>query len=285
MDINDYDRIKKQKVEVAEKEAELEAELSQIEEEQKKYIKELAMLEAKTEKQLEEINLAKREESTVNEEELHKKCKESIDYFLQDIAADQQFGFSLQIRIEYQQMKIFKNIVDENITFEKLKEETKNQFGKEFDEFFFADENGHLFLDGQRVTPALFPLSNVKVDKYEPVIYVVNKMSYKSSQINDTTKETVEFTKKKEEESNWTKLIKHYFKKNSIRLYFTIFIIIFTGLYSQNCINYRQAKAYRSIHSSFEPHVNLFVAGFQNSNSNVCIYSHYLFRLILLQRI
>ena len=177
--IKDYDAVKQKYAKLLETEKNLNNELNNINEQQKKLVKELADIESSTEQKLEEINKAKLKGSSINQEELHKKCKEAIDHFLIDVYPSNQEGLNLQIRIEYKQMKISKTLTDENMTFEKLKTETKLQFGKDANEFYFTDDEGNIFLDELRVVSALFPLSSVKVDNYEPVIKVVDKASNK----------------------------------------------------------------------------------------------------------
>ena len=89
-------------------------------------MQELAEIEFQTEKQIQDINRAKIEEGFIKEKQLQKKCKDTVDYFLKDINGnnDDIYESILSIRIEYQNMKIFKALTDLNITFEKLKEET-----------------------------------------------------------------------------------------------------------------------------------------------------------------
>ena len=121
--IKDYDAVKQKYAKLLETEKNLNNELNNINEQQKKLVKELADIESSTEQKLEEINKAKLKGSSINQEELHKKCKEAIDHFLIDVYPSNQEGLNLQIRIEYKQMKISKTLTDENMTFEKLKTE------------------------------------------------------------------------------------------------------------------------------------------------------------------
>ena len=117
--IKDYDAVKQKYAKLLETEKNLNNELNNINEQQKKLVKELADIESSTEQKLEEINKAKLKGSSINQEELHKKCKEAIDHFLIDVYPSNQEGLNLQIRIEYKQMKISKTLTDENMTFEK----------------------------------------------------------------------------------------------------------------------------------------------------------------------
>ena len=84
-------------------------------EEQSKLTNELAAIEAQTEQKIEDINLAKKIEGPINEEELQKKCSIAVEKFLKDINNENGFGINLPIKIEYQNMKINKTILNENV--------------------------------------------------------------------------------------------------------------------------------------------------------------------------
>ena len=98
--IKDYDAVKQKYAKLLETEKNLNNELNNINEQQKKLVKEQADIESSTEQKLEEINKAKLKGSSINQEELHKKCKEAIDHFLIDVYPSNQEGLNLQIRIE-----------------------------------------------------------------------------------------------------------------------------------------------------------------------------------------
>lgn len=243
MEPDSYEKIKEKRDNYIATEANLKKELEKILSEEQKLINQLATIEAQTESQNEEINFAKRHEGSIKEEELHKKCKEAIDFFLKDIYRNKE-DLNLPIKIEYQQMKILKSLTDENITFKQLKDETKLQFGKDANEFFFADENDNIFLDELHVIPALFPLSNVKVDKYEPVIKVIDKPLTKKKKEKFIIEED-DFTQGKEAKNSLKERLGSYFKKNAIQFYFFIIFCIFIGFWTQSCIVFLHAREYR----------------------------------------
>lgn len=248
--IKDYDTVKKKYVKLLETEKNLNAELNNINEQQKNLEKELADIESSIEQKSEEINKAKLKGTSINQEELHKKCKEAVDHFLIDVYPGNQEGLNLQIRIEYKQMKITKTLNDENMTFEKLKNETKLQFGKDANEFYFTDDEGNIFLDELRVVSALFPLSGVKVDNYEPVIKVVDKTTNKKKKEITFIKNEEEQFNDKEEGPSLLYKIGQFFQKN-LSLYFSIVFIIFLAMWMQSCINFLQAVDHRAIRYSF----------------------------------
>ncbi len=64
------------------------------------------------------------------------------------------------------------------MTFRRLKQETRLQFDKGENEFFFADEMGSIYLDELNVKKALFPLDNINIKGYEPIIKVVERYAY-----------------------------------------------------------------------------------------------------------
>ena len=143
IDLKDYDQIKEKYQRLILTESQLNNELDSVLSQSNKIINQLATIDASIEKKLEEIEMAKKTENLINEDKLHQKCKDIIDKFLIDVS-QREVGVELQIRIQYNQMKISKTITDDNMTFAKLKEETKVQFGKDANEFFFCDESGSI---------------------------------------------------------------------------------------------------------------------------------------------
>ena len=247
INVNNYEKIKEEYSILVTQVNKIENELKNYKNKEKKLVQELAEIEFQTEKQIQDINRAKIEEGFIKEKQLQNKCKEAVDYFLKDINGnnDDIYESTLSIRIEYQNMKIFKALTDLNITFEKLKEETKLQFGKEANEFYFADENGNIFLDELKVIPALFPLSKVKIGNYEPIINVVDKIHPKRKIITNIE----EFQNMK----NLTKIRKksikekfyEWFGKNNLNILYLILYIIWLIFWSKSRLNFLRSTHYR----------------------------------------
>ncbi len=253
IDIKDYNLIKEKYSNLLNEEQKLTKELNEIYEEQNKLTNELAAIEAQTEQKIEDINLAKRIEGPINEEELQKKCSAAVEKFLKDINDENGFGTNLTIRIEYQNMKIFKTILNENLTFSKLKDETKLQFGKEADEFYFSDENGNIFLDELRVVPALFPLSEVKIKDYEPKIIVVDKITFKKRKDNEIDDLNYTQTKKIIRSKNpFENLLKFFNVKGIKFIIFSAIFIIFLILWIKSCLNFLRADSIRCFRESYK---------------------------------
>jgi hypothetical protein len=253
IDIKDYNLIKEKYSNLLNEEQKLTKELNEIYEEQNKLTNELAAIEAQTEQKIEDINLAKRIEGPINEEELQKKCSAAVEKFLKDINDENGFGTNLTIRIEYQNMKIFKTILNENLTFSKLKDETKLQFGKEADEFYFSDENGNIFLDELRVVPALFPLSEVKIKDYEPRIIVVDKITFKKRKDNEIDDLNYTQTKKIIRSKNpFENLLKFFNVKGIKFIIFSAIFIIFLILWIKSCLNFLRADSIRCFRESYK---------------------------------
>ena len=248
----DFNQKKEQYLEVSKREEHLNKELEKIKSDQQIYMNRISEIEGETELINDLISKSKTEDGTINESELQQKCKETIDQFLHDVNLDEQF--SLPIIIEYEQMKIFKNLNDQTMTFGKLKEETQMQFGKEANEFFFSDINGNIFSDELKVIPALFPLSNVKVDKYQSVIKVIDKSPIKK--IQDTN------AKKRLEEMDKLEDIDIEQKKTSLLGYreYTIIIsgllVVFLGIWCQGCINYMNQDDYKLYNTTYRSTIN-----------------------------
>ena len=150
-------------------------------------------------------------------------------------------------------MKIFKTILNENLTFSKLKDETKLQFGKEADEFYFSDENGNIFLDELRVVPAFFPLSEVKIKDYEPKIIVVDKITFKKRKDNEIDDLNYTQTKKIIRSKNpFENLLKFFNVKGIKFIIFSAIFIIFLILWIKSCLNFLRADSIRCFRQSYQ---------------------------------
>ena len=252
VDVSKYEEIKNQYIAYKNQASKLEEELKNNIEEEKKLTTELADIEASTEEVNININKAKKEEGAENE--LKNKCKEVVDYFLKDINSnmnvDNIIGSNLSMRIEYQNMKIFKSLLDPNITFEKLKEETKLQFGKEADEFYFADENNNIFLDELKVIPALFPLSMVKVRNYEPLIKVIDKIHPKRNKVNINDEEEILNTNDNKIKFSIKDDIIKWLENNYLKILYLICYLIWIILWVKSRLNFLTAEKFKTFQAS-----------------------------------
>ena len=249
VDVSKYEEIKNQYIAYKNQASKLEEELKNNIEEEKKLTTELADIEASTEEVNININKAKKEEGAENE--LKNKCKEVVDYFLKDINSNDDSinninGNNLSIRIEYQNMKIFKSLLDENMTFEKLKDETKLQFGKEANEFYFADEKGNIFLDELKVIPALFPLSMVKVRNYEPLIKVIDKIHPKRNKVNINDEEEILNTNDNKIKFSIKDDIIKWLENNYLKILYLICYLIWIILWVKSRLNFLTAEKFKT---------------------------------------
>ena len=271
IDVNDYEKIKEEYKTFLIKEKDLEENLDKLREEQEKLKKNLALIVSQTESQITDINKAKKDEGLINEKELQKKCKETVDYFLKDINSNDDSinninGNNLSIRIEYQNMKIFKSLLDENMTFEKLKDETKLQFGKEANEFYFADEKGNIFLDELKVIPALFPLSKVKIGNYEPIINVVDIIHPKKRKIIDLDEAKIINYNNNEITISFSERVKVFFKLNYLKIFYLIFYLIWLILWIKSRLIFLKADHYRIFKESND--ILIKTAHFSNNTND-----------------
>ena len=121
IDVNDYEKIKEEYKTFLIKEKDLEEQLNKLIEEEEKLKKNLAIIVSQTENQIIDINKAKKDEGLINEKELQKKCKETVDFFLKDINPNDDLfninGNNLSIRIEYQNMKQNYNLEKRQMSF------------------------------------------------------------------------------------------------------------------------------------------------------------------------
>jgi hypothetical protein len=129
----------------------------------------------------EKIESTKNESSTgakdkkISFEELKINCANIINTFIREIPPNNINKANLRFKIKYGKMNLERLIEDENIDFHRLKVETKVQFDKSENDFFFTDENGNIYLDNLNIRRALFPLESVVIENYVPIIYVIDR--------------------------------------------------------------------------------------------------------------
>jgi hypothetical protein len=226
-------------------------ELESVNTNNKKLSEQLARINAETVEKLEIFEEAQKEGNAISVDHLHAECKNAIDFFLNDVTRE---GSNMAIRIEYRNMIISKNILDENMTFEKLKEETKLQFNKEKHEFYFADENSNVFLDELNVRRALFPFSKVKLKNYEPAIIVLDQGVKSDVQINKektlkkvAVEDEIQEKKKKGICKTFWKLV----WKNIFHVINLVTFTIFLALWINSCIFFRNSQDYQILMNMF----------------------------------
>lgn len=264
-DLPDFDEKKKMAAELRRREEEINDRLDKIYSEQQILTNKISAIEADTEKTTEDIAKSKIEDGTIHEEELQQKCRETIDDFLKDVNIDQA-NFSLSIMIEYQQMKIFKSLTEENITFGGLKDETKAQLGRKANEFFFADQNGGIYGDELKVVPALFPLSKVMVDKYQPIIKVVEKQPISKLRLKEV--DNFDELSKSEEELPEDNEFKKT-NKQRVLIFLVIISIIFLGIWSSSAIQYMHISDYKVYKQTYISSLNpLLVSPFKINDTS-----------------
>lgn len=155
------------------------------EELQKKYDKKMKQIEKKM-----KLNTTN---SFLSSSYIMEKCERVIGYFLQDNAVTK-----LQFKIDG-----IKDVLtipaNSKKTFYELKKEIKNNFAKNEDDFFLADENGLIYLDDLIIKNCLFPLKNCSIRNYTPTIYVVEQHDSNNQMIKLNVKKQEEEIKDEEE--------------------------------------------------------------------------------------
>jgi hypothetical protein len=207
----------------------------------------------------EKIESSKNESSTgtkdkkISFEELKINCANIINTFIREIPHNNINKANLRFKIKYGKMNLERLIEDENIDFHRLKLETKVQFDKNENDFFFTDENGNIYLDNLNIRRALFPLESIVIENYVPTIYVIDrktnlpdiKEGHKQLQINSNATE-----------DNKTKpnLINRIIRSIVVRIwkfFNLIAFLVFMICWINSCIFFRNVDEYNNLVKPF----------------------------------
>lgn len=258
LDIKDYFKVKNLYSKLEKKEEEQEKEYKDLVAKTKKEQEDLQGLQADIQKIDEDIEKNQKKGEIIQQGQLQQKVEEVVDCFLKDSYDTRHIGKSREIykiAIQYNNTKMIKTLQEENMTFDKLKNDTKLQYGKEAEEFFFEDQKGNVFLDDLRVIPALFPFSQAVLDKETPVIYVSDIHSgtrVKKKQIVEEAKEEI-IEPVKVKKSNLDKFI-DFVKSHYKNIFFMVVLLVFLIMWIESCITFgrpRDQRVYKESVKSF----------------------------------
>jgi hypothetical protein len=190
-------------------------------------------------------------------DELTNKCKNALQRFIIEIP-EGSVSKNLLFRIEYGKMIIMRTVEDENMTFFRLKQETKVQFDKDEDEFYFCDEYDQIYLDDLNVKKALFPLSTVTIKEFLPIIRVLDKKPKIKNKEELNLFSGRSFGEKLEPyRVDLTSLQRIYqnIVNNIFELLHTLFFAIFLYLWISSCIFFRNIEDFYVLQAPFtNPH-------------------------------
>jgi hypothetical protein len=207
----------------------------------------------------EKIESTKNESSTgskdkkISFEELKLNCASIINTFIREIPPNNINKANLRFKIKYGKMNLERLIEDENIDFHRLKLETKVQFDKNENDFFFTDENGNIYLDNLNIRRALFPLESVVIENYVPTIYVIDrktnlpdfKEGHKPLQINSNM---IEDNKVK---PNWINRMIKSIVARIWKFFNLLAFLLFMICWVNSCIFYRNVVEYNNLVKPF----------------------------------
>jgi hypothetical protein len=224
----------------------------------------LATINKDIESRKEQIDNITNEESAtqgkqISFEEIKVQCNSVINTFIREIPFNNISHAQLRFKIKYGELNIMRLIEDENMDFLRLKQQTKIQFNKNENDFFFADENKNIYLDSLNVKKALFPLETVTIEKYEPTIILLDR--YNNLEAKEEAKSNhlanILVTDDYKIKLNFVERLIESVKKNFrgwfhfLTFFFFIFCLISTS------ISFRNVKEY-----------NNFVDPFKNGKQN-----------------
>lgn len=175
----------------------------------------------------EEINSKMKDDSSgnlISNNYIREKCIEKFDSlfyyrnknehdFVEENNEEKKDQKMYEFRIEYSNT-IFTRYADkENMTFMDLKNDMKFQIGRSENEFFFADKNRNIYLDGFRIREVLFPFKNVIIKNNIPMLYIIE---------NNVEKDVYLDMARIEEEKNLLEEINNLYQGEKNKLYETI---------------------------------------------------------------
>jgi hypothetical protein len=179
------------------------------------------------------------------------KCEKILNYFLKSVLSN-TFYFKIEYDNIFLEGKLEPN---EDYTFYNLKQKMKNHFNRNEKEFCFTDENGYIFIDELSVRKSLFPLSEVVVHGYIPII----KFKEKRNSIRDVGYTNI---KRGGVQSGFTNLINNVIKlkdeaiasvkENKFNIFNICVFFVFIVFWIYSSIFFRNAFQYNMLTKSFE---------------------------------
>jgi hypothetical protein len=160
------------------------------------------------------------------------------------------------------------------MSFKDLKEETKSQFDREINEFFFVDEENRIYLDNMNVKKALFPLEKIAIKNTIPKIYLKDLFKFeiydhfnKVPEIMD--KDTIGVFNYNKKEISFLDQIKINLLSYRFTYVNIIMYTLFVVFYVLSCIEFRSLGSFFLISRTFDKKI------LNPGSSNVQIYSFY----------
>jgi len=225
-----------------------------------------------------ELNNKNNNNALINSEDIRKICSECFEEFFMD--SINLLNVS-EIEIRYRKIVIFKQITNASMSFKDLKEETKSQFDREIDEFFFVDQENRIYLDNMNVKKALFPLEKIAIKNTIPKIYLKDLFIYeiydnfnKVPEIMD--KDTIGVFNYNKQEISFLDKIKINLFSNRFTYVNIITYTLFVVFWALSCIEFRSLGSFFLISRTFDKKI------LNPGSSNVQIYFFLLLKILIL---
>lgn len=241
-------------------ESELKSNITQYDECDQDLIKinyEIDQLNEKLQKAInekDELNTKDDNKALINSENIRGQCIQCFEEFFMDSL---QSLDDLKFEIRFGKIVIFKQITSANMTFKDLKEETKSQFDRETNEFFFSDEKNRIYLDNMNVKKALFPLEKIAVKNTIPRIIVKDIFNYEIQDINNNVPEILNkdnvggYLNSKFQLSFIDKINRNIQSYKYIYINIILYTL-FVVFWVLSCIEFRSLRSFFLIQSTFD---------------------------------
>lgn len=204
-----------------------------------------------------DLNDKGNQKALINSEDIKKKCSDYFNNFFLDSLHSLTV---LEFEIRFGKIVIFKQITNASMTFKDLKEETKSQFDREINEFFFLDEKKRIYLDNMNVKKALFPLEKITVKNTMPRIlvkdifnYEIEDNYYKIPQILD--KDLIGASNYKKDELSFVDKIKRNIQSYKYVYFNIVLYTLFVIFWVLSCIEFRSLRSFFLIQSTFDKNI------------------------------
>lgn len=202
----------------------------------------------------------------LDSEKITYKTKEILNNFLgkPDI---KQGGSNLFVNIKCENIVITKKIEDPYVSFESIKKDIASQFNKLVNEIYFADQNDNILLGNMIVKDTLFPLDNVCLKSYIPLIKIINPLNDKieendlllsKSKISIKKINKIDFESNTVLKKNEYNKYKNWLKSHKFELLHFTFLIIFILLYILSTISLVKIDLKYMTKKSFDPYINSY---------------------------
>lgn len=243
---------------VEKKKKDLDDRLNRIISDREKYYKKICelnvLVEKRKEKKQQILSQVNGDEDKSKGNYSNNMIDKSISDILDNIIGPKFDEYEINTNLFYivkSEQDTLKKLTDYTQTFGKLKIEYCEQNNILLNEIYFADDQGKIFLDSMVIKECLFPLDNLILKEYRPVIKVIFTKKEQENNKLETIEDFVDDKNKKESKENASK-ISLFFKNNIFTMIHFIILIIYIFLWIFNLVKIRDIQSNVVVKETFD---------------------------------